>query len=120
MDKERAILTIISEFGTKQEIPLSHCIVGGFMGDGSGVPMGAYVGDLDIMKIGVSFEHIVRAYIKLCNEQGQFKEDSHIRSLMNFCIDRAFETEEKNDPDDNVDIDTHTYIYRHDRSKGIQ
>jgi hypothetical protein len=107
----RAIFTVIEPDGKRQEIPLKSALIGGFMGDGSNVPMGAYVGELNLIDMGVVLQHVFRAFIKISNEH-KMTEDQ-ITSFFEFELKEAIRIEKKQDSLNNIDYDTHVYMRKY-------
>lgn len=124
-------LIITPPVGKPTELVLESCIVSGIMGDGSKAPMGGFFGSLNSEKLIISMIHVIRAFIKANEEQlnvileieelknlkiNREKQLKKMREMVQKIIDCAFEIEEKNRAEDNIDLDTHVISMRFDKS----
>jgi hypothetical protein len=105
MKKERTTLTLHLPNGQRETLNLDACLFGGIIGDGTGFPCGGYHGNLDMDNTMVSMIHIMRAYLKICDEQGLNSEAG--KMSLEYCLNEAVNRESKKDPKDNVDLTTH-------------
>jgi hypothetical protein len=111
MDEKTTIIMHLP-YNQSEEIVLDGVLFGGIIGDGSGYPVGGYNGNLDIGKTTISMVHTIRAYLKLCEEQGLSLEQA--KTTLDFCVKEAINKEQEGDPLDNVDLDTHMIKIRKD------
>jgi hypothetical protein len=114
MKKNLEKTTIILQLpnGQTEKLNLDACLFGGIIGDGTGFPCGGYHGDLDLSNTHVSMIHIMRAFLKICEEQGL--QPSMAKASLEFCLSEAVNRELQNDPLDNVDMETHMLKIRKD------
>jgi hypothetical protein len=111
-NKEKTTLTLHLPNGKTESLNLDACLFGGIMGDGTGFPCGGYHGNLDLGNTHVSMIHIMRAFLKICEEQGLYPHMA--KEALKFCLEEAVKRETENDPLDNVDLDTHMLKIRKD------
>lgn len=104
MTKDKTIITLKFPNGQSETLELDSCIFGGVL-EGSEFPCGGYHGDLKVESSFVPMVHVMRAFIKICEEQNMSLEQSQF--ALEFCMKEAIKKEKANDPVDNVDLDTH-------------
>jgi hypothetical protein len=97
-------VTIILGDGTK--IELESAFVGGRMKDVTNAPMGLYSGKMNIETAATCLVHLLRAAIKLCNEELTMSPRKYA-TFLHFCADKAIETELENHPDSNGTLAQH-------------
>jgi hypothetical protein len=121
-------LVMIPPIGKETTIELSAAIFGGVLADGSNCPAGAYLGSMSFEQSLASLEHVIRAFIKLVNEQGDlmssmgvsFAEITReeklraIKYLAQSVLDHSFDIEAKNREEDNVTLGEHIKKMRFD------
>jgi hypothetical protein len=111
-NKETTTITLNLPNGQTESLDLDACLFGGIMGDGTGFPCGGYHGSLDLNNTHVSMVHIMRAFIKICEEQGMSSQQAE--ASLDFCTKEALVREQNNNPLDNVDLETHMIKIRRD------
>lgn len=113
MTKEKTTITLHLPHGKTERLNLDACLFGGVMGDGTGFPCGGYHGDLNIDNTMVSMVHIMRAFIKICEEQSMNLDMAKLS--LDFCVGEAVGREGNKNPLDNIDIETHMLKIRKDK-----
>lgn len=116
VEGERVELKIITPT-EETVIPLKYCMVGGILSDGSNSAMGAYVGSMDTADATLTLSHTLRAFIKYLIENGFYGKPitmEQAKSILEFAVETAIETEKKNASLDNVSINEHIWKMKHD------
>lgn len=114
MSKEKTTVTLHFPNGQSEILKLDSFIFGGILED-VGFPCGGFHGDLSVDNSFVPMIHLMRAFIKICEEQKMTLEQS--KFALEFCLKEAIKTEKENDPIDNVDLETHMIKMKWDKDK---
>lgn len=94
-----------------QKLTLKSGFVGGFLADFTGAPMGMYIGKLDMGDCNIALVHLLRAVIKLTNEELHMNPQQS-KSFIEFALAEALKREKENKNIDNATLEQHELVVK--------